>query len=212
MMNANSPHAAIAKPTVVALARVRGVAHTPVASLPRAARKKRPARPKTAADEKERTGTANPQLAAKKSFSSHVCSRLTCLVHAACSRGSVQQHRPARKAPSRCEAPSEWASGMNAQARPRRISSRYLSLSPPRAASNWRGAARAARASSCGMPQRDMAPATSIKPAEARTGVRSAKAERRAAMDWSSVRRSSAMTSSSTAAAMMSWPVGVFST
>eukprot|EP00967_Tisochrysis_lutea_P011906 scaffold13424_cov23-Tisochrysis_lutea.AAC.2 len=59
MMNANSPHAAIAKPTVVALARVRGVAHTPVASLPRAARKKRPARPKTAADEKERTGTAN---------------------------------------------------------------------------------------------------------------------------------------------------------
>jgi hypothetical protein len=59
MMKANSPHAAIAKPTVAAFARVRGVAHTPVAILPNAAREKSDACAQTVGELKERMGTAN---------------------------------------------------------------------------------------------------------------------------------------------------------
>ena len=131
-MKANSPHAAMVRPTVNTLARDAGTTSKPDASLPRPAQLgkergggwgegvkrvgvatvirscdrapqhlKSAARPKTVAEAKERTGTMNPHVAAKKSLTSHDCSRLTCLIHASCSRGMVQQERPARKAPSK---------------------------------------------------------------------------------------------------------------
>mmetsp|Transcript_920 Transcript_920/g.2748 ORF Transcript_920/g.2748 Transcript_920/m.2748 type:complete len:339 (+) Transcript_920:365-1381(+) len=100
-MKANSPHAAMVRPTVNTSARDAGTTSKPDASLPRPAQLKSAARPRTVAEAKERTGTMNPHVAAKKSLTSHDCSRLTCLIHASCSRGIVQQERPARKAPSK---------------------------------------------------------------------------------------------------------------
>eukprot|EP00962_Isochrysis_galbana_P054496 scaffold26075_cov86-Isochrysis_galbana.AAC.2 len=59
MMKANSPHVAMAKPTVAAFVRVRGVAHTQVVPLPSKAREKSEARDHTMDEVKERTGRTN---------------------------------------------------------------------------------------------------------------------------------------------------------
>mmetsp|Transcript_53248 Transcript_53248/g.122368 ORF Transcript_53248/g.122368 Transcript_53248/m.122368 type:complete len:318 (+) Transcript_53248:1318-2271(+) len=209
MINANSPHALIAKPTVAISVGVRGTAKTPVSSLPVAASEKSSAEPTTRPLANSRTGISNPTVAAKKRRNSHCSARFTCRVKPEWRAGSEQSASPARKVPSRCEVPRAWQSGTSNSARQKSRPSSAFSARP-------RVLLSARRLSSAAVTRGLTKRATTTASAISRTDEQSGNSKETAGvprpMACSIASNTSATTSSSTAAAMINWPVGVLST
>ena len=159
---------------------------------------------RTSRDANSLMGTANAIVAAKKMRRSHCMRRLTWRAQESCTSRSVQKERPERKAPRRGEEPSAWQSGT-------RISASSISM-PSRTFGSLFGGIRGFR--------RLMSPGTTFtpknmprerRPADDTIGSSSDTADGSSSA-WSSESKISAMMSSSTAAEITSWPVGVLST